>query len=64
LRLRRFVYNNHDEFYIDHHYLDYGYITTGYPDIDINDNVYNYTHRQELQSTASASSLASTTLPL
>jgi hypothetical protein len=44
-------------------YLDHGYITIGYLDIDIK-TMSTTTHWQQLQSTASASSLASMTLPL
>ena len=47
--------------YTDHNNRDHGYIALGYLDIDIK-SISPAT--QELQSTASASSLASTTLPL
>jgi hypothetical protein len=50
--------------YTDRDNLDHGYIKLGYLDIEINNIVYSYTHRQQLQSIASASSLASMTFPL
>ena len=55
-------YTDYDEYYIDHDYLDHGYIMIGYLDIDIKDNVYSYTSATPVK--ASASSAASTTLPL
>jgi hypothetical protein len=53
----------YDDYIIHHDYLDHGYITIGYLDIDIK-ATSTVTHWQQLQSTASTSSLASTTLPL
>jgi hypothetical protein len=56
-------YTTYDDYIINHDHLDHGYITFGYLDNDIA-TTSTATHRQQLQSTASASSLASTTLPL
>ena len=54
---------DYDEYYIDHDYLDHGYTMIGYLDIDTKDNVCS-----SISATtpvkASASSAASTTLPL
>jgi hypothetical protein len=47
--------------YTDRDNHDHGYITLGYLDINI---IHTSTATQELQSTASASSFASMTLPL
>jgi hypothetical protein len=55
LRLRLYVYNDYDN-------LDHGYIMISYLDIDIKKRTL-YKATQELQSTASALSLASTPLP-
>jgi hypothetical protein len=56
-------YATYDDCIIDQDYLEHDYITFGYLGNDIA-TTSTTTHRQQLQSTASASSLASTTLPL
>ena len=63
MRLRHCGFHDYDEYYIDHNYLDHGYIMIGYLDIDIKDKVYSNTSATTPVK-ASASSLASPTLPL
>ena len=63
MRLRHCGYTDYDEYYIDHDYLHHAYITIGYLDIDIKGNIYSNTSATTPVK-ASASSLASPTLPL
>jgi hypothetical protein len=56
-------YTKYDEYHIDHVYLDHSYIRNIYLDIDLKENIYiNSSATTSFK--ASASSAASTTLPL